>query len=147
MKSKSGCGGCGSASFVSVGSSSLRDHVSAGWIMVGTQIALIVQFLFLISCLMICIMSLRKGAVFEYPLMNACLAGKQSVIHSIGVGVSIGVCCSALSNAIVSSAGMELQLLALPSQCHQFACAAGCWCLYCTEPPPVKHASVASQVG
>jgi len=110
---------------VSIGSSSLRDHVSAGWILVGTQIALIVQFLFLSSCLIICSMLLRNGAVDEYPLMNACLAGRQSVIHSIGVGVFIGACCSALRKASVSSAGMELQLLALPSQCHQFACAVG----------------------
>ena len=113
-KCMSDIGGCGSASLIVVGLSSLRDHVSAGCIFVGTHCALMVHCLSFRSCSICLSVLLRKGDVFGYPLMKACLAGRQSVSHRMGVGVLGGVCWSAFRNASVSSPGMELLVLAVP---------------------------------
>ena len=131
---------------VSVGLSFLRDHLSAGCIFVGTHWALIVQCLSF-SITAICLsMLLRNGDDCVYHLMNAFLAGRQSVSQRMGVGVFGGVCWSALRNASVSRPGMDLLFCAAPVQCHQLACAVLWWWLYITEPPPVKLASVANHV-
>ena len=116
-------GGCGSTNLIVVGLSFLRDHLSAGCIFVGTHCDLIVHCLFFKRSSICLNVLLRNGDACEYPLMKACLAGRQSVSHRMGVGVLSGVCWSAFRNASVSSPGMDLLFCVVPVQCHQLACA------------------------